>query len=137
MGVKASRKRFDPQQFERLCSIQCTGNEIAHVLGYRRETLQNICKEHYGKPLGECIKEFASYGVASLKRAQWEKALDEGSEKMMIHLGKHYADQKDQMEVLTKVQVEQLFGRRSDSEIESAIKELDLTPEQIESINDT
>ncbi|MFZ8934184.1 MAG: hypothetical protein ACO2ZP_09830 [Bacteriovoracaceae bacterium] len=137
MGVKASRKRFDPQQFERLCSIQCTGNEIAHVLGYRRETLQNICKEHYGKPLGECIKEFSAYGIASLKRAQWEKALDEGSEKMMIHLGKHYADQKDTMEVLTKVQVEQLFGQRSNKEIEQAIEALDITQEQIESISDT
>lgn len=130
-----SDREFDTETFERLCAIQCTVKEIVSVMRFNQDTLRKKVREHYDMKLGDAVNHFGAGGVASIKRMQFEKA-QEGSDKMLIHLGKHYADQKDE-QAITVVQVEQLFQKRSDEEIQAAIDQLNVTPEQIEDISDT
>lgn len=130
-----SDRKFDPETFERLCAIQCTVKEIVSVMRFNQHNLRQIVKEHYGMPLADAVKHFGAGGVASIKRMQFEKA-QEGSDKMLIHLGKHYAGQEEKQSI-TVLQVEQLFQKRSNEEIEEAVAQLGLTQEQIENISDT
>lgn len=84
------------EQFKSLCEIQCTQAEIAHVMNVDEETLCRLVKEHYGMTYSEAYKRFSDGGKASLRRMQFQKA-QEGSNAMLIWLGKQYLGQSDKI----------------------------------------
>lgn len=87
-------KPIDKKQFESLCGIQCTKEEIQEVLGISDKTLDKWCEKEYGKYFSEIFKEKRSLGKASLRRMQWKLA--EKNATMGIWLGKQYLEQKDE-----------------------------------------
>jgi hypothetical protein len=81
-----NRKDIDAELIRKLAGIQCTHAEIAQVVG---------CSEsHIDKKYGPQISDWREAGKASLRRKQWEKAMD-GNITMLIWLGKQYLDQSD------------------------------------------
>ena len=93
----ANKKYIDQKQFESLCSIQCTQQEICEVLGVTDKTLTNWCKEIYSMPFSEVFKAKRSGGKASLRRKQWNLA--DKNAAMCIWLGKQYLGQKDNLDL--------------------------------------
>lgn len=94
------RKRLTTKEWESvdyMCMIHCTGEEIAGVMHMDYDTLNKNCKEKFKIPISEYIKQKASGGKMSLRRAQW-KAAESGSVTMQIWLGKQWLDQKDKIE---------------------------------------
>ena len=85
---------IDWDQFDRLCEIQCTGEEIASVLGIDYDTLNAACKREHGEGFSDCFEKRSGVGRASLRRRQHEVAMD-GNPTMLIWLGKQRLDQKD------------------------------------------
>lgn len=85
---------FDQKQFEALCSIQCTEEEIASVLNVSVDTLERRCKEFYGLTFADVYKEKAAGGKVSLRREQFRLALG-GNTTMLIWLGKQNLGQTD------------------------------------------
>jgi hypothetical protein len=81
---------IDVELIRKLAQIQCTQNEIAQVIGRS----QKWVSEHYGA----LIQEWAEHGKASLRRVQWQKALD-GNITMLIWLGKQYLNQTDKQQI--------------------------------------
>lgn len=79
-------KDIDPRQIWRLACLQCTLREISDVVGVAPSTIS--------KNFGELIEKGQSEGRKSLRRAQFEKALN-GSDRMLVWLGKQYLGQKD------------------------------------------
>lgn len=79
-------KDVDRELVFRLACMQCTLQEIADVTGLALETVR--------KHFGDLIEQGKGVGKKSLRRAQWEKALN-GSDRMLVWLGKQYLDQKD------------------------------------------
>lgn len=99
-------KQIDKKQFESLCGIQCTKEEICDVLNISDKTLDKWCKEEYNSSFSDIFKQKRSLGKASLRRMQWKLA--EKNATMGIWLGKQYLDQKD----------EQHLNQNIDSKIE-------------------
>lgn len=91
------KKQIMPEQFEALCKIQCTEEEICSVLGIDEQTLINWCKETYGVTFSKIFKEKKLGGKASLRRMQWKLA--EKNSTMSIWLGKQYLGQTDKTEL--------------------------------------
>ena len=87
------RKEFDPEQFEKLCSIQCTQEEIASWFGMCRDTLIERIKEEYEESFSTVYKKHADHGKMSIRRCQFRLA--EKNTAMAIWLGKQYLGQKD------------------------------------------
>lgn len=87
---------INEKQFEALCSIQCTQEEICSVLACDEKTLNQWCKNNYGESFSQIYKQKKQGGKASLRRMQWKLA--EKSATMGIWLGKQYLDQKDKIE---------------------------------------
>lgn len=87
------KKEIDIKQFENLCGIQCTEEEICAVLDVTDKTLTNWCRDTYGASFSEVFKEKRSRGKASLRRSQFRLA--ESNATMAIWLGKQYLGQKD------------------------------------------
>lgn len=89
-------KEIDQNQFENLCQMQCTNDEICAWFNVTDKTLSNWCKRTYGKSFSDVYAEKRRLGHISLRRAQFQLA--KKSAAMGIWLGKQYLGQKDVIE---------------------------------------
>jgi len=91
--------KVDFEQVEKLCVLQCTGEEIASFLGIDYDTLNARVKEKYKISTSEYIKRNGAKGKASLRRSQWKSAIEDGNVTMQIWLGKNMLGQRDRSEI--------------------------------------
>lgn len=97
MPAGRPRKKIDRDQFEKLCGLQCTKEEVCSWFGVTDKTLENWCNETYNQHFSEVFKEKRSLGKISLRRSQFRLA--ERSAAMAIFLGKNYLGQTDNVVV--------------------------------------
>lgn len=90
------RKEIDQKQFENLCGLQCTLEEICGFFDVCTDTLEAWCKRTYKANFSEVFSKKRGMGKVSLRRNQWRLA--EKNASMAIWLGKQYLDQKDIVE---------------------------------------
>lgn len=98
-------KEIDQKQFENLCGLQCTYDEICSWFDVTDKTLNSWCKRTYGKNFSEVFREKRGRGKISLRRTQWELAKKNAS--MAIFLGKQYLGQSDQGGIVTEKDIRQ------------------------------
>ena len=87
-GAGRPKKVLDEEQIRELAQIQCTDTEIAAVMRVSVDTIQ--------RNYAVLVKEGREQGKKSLRRAQFQKAL-EGNPAMLIWLGKFYLSQKEEI----------------------------------------
>lgn len=90
-------KKINQKQFEELCAIQCTREEICAVLDVSEKTLDKWCHETYDMSFSLVFEQKRQGGKSSLRRNQWN--LSKTNPTMAIWLGKQYLGQKDKQEV--------------------------------------
>ena len=105
-GHTAKEKERFKAQFEGLCRIQCTEEEICGVLNCDDATLCRWCKTVYGRTFAEVYKEKRQGGKASLRRQQFKIA--ETNATMAIWLGKQYLGQSDSPVVVETTALDKL-----------------------------
>lgn len=93
------RKEIDAEQFEKLCGLQCTLEEICGWFSVSDKTLESWCKREYGRGFSEVFAEKRGIGKVSLRRMQFKLA--EKYPAMAIFLGKNYLGQSDNVVVET------------------------------------
>lgn len=76
---------IDPEQVLRLARLHCTMKEMADFFGCHRETL----RENFSSQ----IDKGRSEGNISLRRKQWQMAVEKGNVVMLIWLGKQMLGQ--------------------------------------------
>ena len=91
------RKEIAQQQFENLCGLQCTLEEICGWFDVTDKTLDGWCKRTYHAGFSEVFKQKRGLGKVSLRRAQWRLA--EKNASMASWLGKQYLGQRDVVEL--------------------------------------
>lgn len=87
------KKEIDQEQFERLCAMQCTEEEICDWFEVTDKTLVGWCKRTYGKNFSEVFAQKRGRGKIALRRSQFRLA--ENNANMAIWLGKQYLGQSD------------------------------------------
>lgn len=87
------KKVIDQKMFEKLCSFQCTRDEICAWFDITDKTLDRWCKETYKAGFSAVFAQKKAVGKISLRRAQFQLAAK--SPAMAIFLGKNYLNQKD------------------------------------------
>lgn len=107
-------KELSQKDFEQLCGLQCTKEEICAWFDVTDKTLEGWCKRTYHKGFSEIFAEKRGLGKISLRRMQWRLA--ERNSSMAIFLGKNFLDQKDQVSVGMNVNMD-------DDPITKALKE--------------
>lgn len=100
--TKKEKEKFK-QQFESLCKIQCTEEEICAVLDCDEISLISWCKRTYGKTFSQVFKEKRLGGRASLRRNQY--LLSEKNATMSIWLGKQYLGQTEKTDIDLKTDI--------------------------------
>lgn len=97
------RKQIDQKQFESLCQLQCTLDEICGFFDCCTDTLESWCKRTYKQGFSEVFKQKRVGGKISLRRAQFQLAQKNAN--MAIWLGKQYLDQKDEAKLETESRI--------------------------------
>lgn len=87
------RKEIDKKQFENLCGLQCTKEEICAWFEITDKTLDAWCKRTYRQSFSVVFAQKRGRGKISLRRSQFKLA--EKNANMAIWLGKQYLDQKE------------------------------------------
>lgn len=87
------RVEIDKQQFEKLCELQCTLQEIAGFFDCSIDTVERWAKRTYKRGFADVFAEKRGNGAISLRRMQWHLA--EKNATMAIFLGKNYLGQRD------------------------------------------
>lgn len=127
------RKEIDQKDFESLCALQCTKEEICGFFDVSDKTLENWCKRTYSEGFSEVFKKKRGKGKISLRRAQFRLA--EKSASMAIWLGKQWLGQKDTVEIerpdevvisnnlgeVIKISAQNLKNREEQQENEDAV----------------
>lgn len=122
------RKVIDKEQFEKLCAIQCTLEEMEGFLGVSGDLIENFCKREYGMNFSEVFRLKRGLGKVSLRRSQFRLA--ETNPTMAIWLGKQYLGQTDEQKITVNSiddsikQMEAFFDNKKASD-ESAVGESD------------
>lgn len=88
------RKEINWPEFDKLCELQCTLNEIASWFECSPDTIERAVKREYKTNFAEYYSQKAEKGKISLRRKQWQVALS-GDKTMLIWLGKQYLDQRE------------------------------------------
>lgn len=86
MARPAKWKNIDKEQLEKCAERQWTIEEIAAFFRVSKQTINR----RFGPVIDECRER----GRSKIRDLQWRKAL-EGSDKMIIHISKHYLKQHD------------------------------------------
>lgn len=111
--IKQKQDNINQDQFESLCAIQCTEEEICAIFKCNTDTLCSWCKATYGKNFSEIFKEKRQFGKTSLRRMQWKTA-EKGNVTMQIWLGKQLLDQRE-----PEQEIEHNIGKVDNSFIEA------------------
>ena len=106
------RLNIDKEQFEKLCSIQCTLNEIAGYFNCSEDTIENWCKRTYKEGFSDIYAKKRGVGKISLRRSQFRMA--ETNPTMAIWLGKQYLGQTDKQEVAVSVNDDETIKEMED-----------------------
>lgn len=86
-------KEIPQKEFEKLCSMQCTKEEICGFFDITDKTLDRWVKRTYKQSYSEVYRQKRANGRISLRRSQFKLA--EKSAAMAIFLGKNYLGQSD------------------------------------------
>ena len=87
---------IDQEQFEKLCGLQCTEEEIASWFKCSVDTLESWVKKTYNqKTFTDVYKIYSASGKISIRRNQFKMA--EYNPSMAIFLGKQYLGQRDEV----------------------------------------
>ena len=68
------KKNIDKEQFEKLCGMQCTLEEVCDWFDVQDDTLNRWCKTTYGRTFSEVFKQKRNMGRISLRRSGYELA---------------------------------------------------------------
>ena len=124
MGIMGRpRKEIDYKEFEKLCALHCTKEEIAAFFEMNMDTLETRIKEHYGHTFSEVFAEKKGLGKISLRRSQW--LLAQKNAAVAIFLGKNYLGQRDVQEIATSQPIKLQYSLDEPEQ-----ETLDVTPDE-------
>ena len=89
---------INQQEFEKLCNMLCTEEEIAGWFNCSVDTIARWCQDTYGETFRDAFAKLSSRGKISIRRKQFEVA-QSGNVTMLIWLGKQHLGQRDKQEV--------------------------------------
>lgn len=96
--VGRPNKEINKEEFEKLCAMLCTEEEIAGWFKCSEDTIRRFCKKEYKEQFCEVYKRLSSKGKISLRRTQF-KIAEAGNATMAIWLGKQILGQTDRQDV--------------------------------------
>lgn len=99
------RKEIDEKQFDKLCAMQCSEEEIADFFDCSPDTISRWCERTFGKGFAEVFKQKRAKGKVSLRASGFRMAQNNPS--VHIFYAKNFLGMTDKVEQ-TVMEVEDL-----------------------------
>lgn len=96
------RIEINKEQFESLCNLQCTLEEIAGFFKCSEDTIERWCERTYEESFADTYKKHSQNGKISLRRYQYRLA--EKHPAMAIWLGKQWLGQTEKIEAKAEIE---------------------------------
>lgn len=96
--------KIDWTQFDKLCHIQCTIEEISAWFDCSVDTIERAVRREKKVGFAEYFGQKRKNGAISLRRKQYELAMN-GNVTLLIWLGKQYLGQSDKLEQKSQINV--------------------------------
>ena len=96
--MASTKANIDWEFVTEYLKAQCSGVEIASMLGIHENTLYNRCKEDLGIEFVAFSQQKKSEGKQSLKKKQYDVAMS-GDKTMLVWLGKQLLEQTDTQKI--------------------------------------
>src|SRR6476619_392949 len=93
MAMRGTTAKIDLAELEKLCSLQCTDEELASWFGVTTRTIE---RRHKKKSFAEVMDRGKAKGRISVRRMQM-KLLEQGNATMGVWLGKNILGQVDEV----------------------------------------
>ena len=87
------RKEIDKKEFEKLCALQCTLEDIAGWFEVDISTIERFCKREYKKRFADVFKQKRKKGIVSLRKSGFDLAKTNPS--VHIFYAKNYLGMSD------------------------------------------
>lgn len=113
------RKEITQDEFEKLCFLRCTQQEIMSWFGIdTKDTLNNRIRDIYGEEhcFSTIYEQKAQGGRLAIRRKQFQVA-ESGNVSMLIWLGKNWLGQSDQLETRNSNESININIDKADSEL--------------------
>ena len=118
------RKEINWEEFDKLCGLHATQEEIANWFSVSVDTIDRAVKREHKVGFAEYYRQKATVGKISLRRKQFELA-QSGDRTMLIWLGKQHLGQSEKMEQKIDMHLQQELERLmklSESELMEMLK---------------
>lgn len=89
-GPKGPRIVIDWPQFEKLCGLFCTLEEIAAFFNCSTDSIERNVKRHYRRDFADIWKQKSSLGKISIRRKIYDRGVNQGDSKTLIMLAKNH-----------------------------------------------
>jgi hypothetical protein len=119
-GPKTIELNWD--EFEKLCQIHCTLQEIAGWFKCSPDTIERRCMDSFGRTFREVHAEKSATGKISIRRKQYQLAM-EGDKTMLVWLGKQVLGQVENFDFRLKKE-EEAAGELTDEEVFRRAREI-------------
>lgn len=96
------RKELNWDEFDKLCHMHCTAQEIADWFGFSVDTLERRVNEEHGVTFAELYNEKKSTGKISLRRAGWQMATSGKNPAIWIFHAKNHLGMNDKQDVVVQ-----------------------------------
>ncbi len=96
--MSSKKSEIDWNQVGEYLKAQCSGVEIANLIGIHENTLYNRCKEDLGLEFVAFSQQKKAEGKEALRKKQYDVAM-QGDKTMLVWLGKQLLGQKDKQEI--------------------------------------
>jgi Zn-dependent peptidase ImmA (M78 family) len=94
---------IDWNQFDKLCAMHCTLEEIASFFNVSEDTIERRCVTEKKKGFADLWRQKAAKGKISLRRKTWQK-IDEGNTAVLIFALKNILGWSDKITTDTQSQ---------------------------------
>lgn len=125
MATGRPRKEIDKSNFEKLCGLFCTLDEIAGFFDCSEDTIERWCKREYKQSFAEISAKKRGLGKISLRRAGLELAKKNAA--VHIFYCKNYLGMTDKQEIVsstidekTRQEVEKLIEKIGEKDTDEA-----------------
>lgn len=84
---------IDWDNFEKMCKMLCTAEEVASWHGCSVDTIGKYVKQKFGVTYSEVLKQYAAHGKVALRRCMMQMALkqDRNSVPILIYLDRKHS----------------------------------------------
>ena len=98
-GQGRKKKPIIPKDFEMMCRLQCTKQEMADYLDCSTSKIEKWVKSEYGDNFSNVYKRYTAGGKISLRRAMFRNALEKDNVGIQIWLSKQHLGMRDKQEL--------------------------------------